>query len=68
MEVLRRDQCAVHPEGAQWVAPPGIPGLEHRIGGIEKADGHGAISYDPANHQVMRFHTDAPMSAASGKE
>ena len=34
-------------------APPGIPGLEHRIGGIEKADGHGAISYDPANHQVM---------------
>ncbi|QQR99885.1 MAG: 2-oxoacid:acceptor oxidoreductase subunit alpha [Austwickia sp.] len=34
-------------------APPGVPGLEHRIGGIEKADGHGAISYDPANHQVM---------------
>ena len=34
-------------------APPGLAGLEHRIGGIEKADGHGAISYDPANHQIM---------------
>ncbi|GAB78064.1 2-oxoglutarate ferredoxin oxidoreductase subunit alpha [Austwickia chelonae] len=34
-------------------AVPGTPGLEHRIGGIEKADGHGAISYDPANHELM---------------
>ena len=34
-------------------APPGVAGLEHRIGGIEKADGHGAISYDPTNHEVM---------------
>ncbi len=34
-------------------AIPGTPGLEHRIGGIEKADGHGAISYDPANHERM---------------
>jgi len=32
---------------------PGTPGLEHRIGGIEKADGTGAISYDPANHEFM---------------
>jgi 2-oxoglutarate ferredoxin oxidoreductase subunit alpha len=34
-------------------AIPGTPGLEHRIGGLEKGDGHGNISYDPANHDYM---------------
>jgi 2-oxoglutarate ferredoxin oxidoreductase subunit alpha len=34
-------------------AIPGTPGLEHRIGGIEKADGSGEISYDPDNHDRM---------------
>ena len=34
-------------------AIPGTPGLEHRIGGIEKADGSGSISYDPDNHDLM---------------
>ncbi|MFN2624912.1 MAG: 2-oxoacid:acceptor oxidoreductase subunit alpha [Mycobacteriales bacterium] len=34
-------------------ALPGTPGTMHRIGGIEKADGTGNISYDPANHQKM---------------
>ncbi|HWC11878.1 MAG TPA: 2-oxoacid:acceptor oxidoreductase subunit alpha [Acidimicrobiales bacterium] len=34
-------------------AVPGTPGLEHRIGGLEKADRTGAISYDPANHERM---------------
>jgi 2-oxoglutarate/2-oxoacid ferredoxin oxidoreductase subunit alpha len=34
-------------------AVPGTPGLEHRIGGIEKADGTGTISYDPDNHDKM---------------
>ncbi|MEY4312278.1 MAG: hypothetical protein RLZZ571_1048 [Actinomycetota bacterium] len=34
-------------------AIPGIAGLEHRIGGIEKADGTGNISYDPVNHDFM---------------
>ncbi|MGA9344398.1 MAG: 2-oxoacid:acceptor oxidoreductase subunit alpha [Nocardioidaceae bacterium] len=34
-------------------AVPGTPGLEHRIGGLEKADGHGNISYDPTNHDLM---------------
>jgi 2-oxoglutarate ferredoxin oxidoreductase subunit alpha len=34
-------------------AIPGTPGLEHRIGGIEKADGSGEISYDPDNHDTM---------------
>ncbi len=35
-----------------WVKP-GTPGLEHRIGGIEKDARTGHISYDPANHQKM---------------
>jgi 2-oxoglutarate ferredoxin oxidoreductase subunit alpha len=34
-------------------AVPGTPGLEHRIGGLEKADKTGDISYDPANHDFM---------------
>ncbi len=34
-------------------AVPGTPGLTHRIGGIEKADGSGNISYDPENHEHM---------------
>jgi 2-oxoglutarate ferredoxin oxidoreductase subunit alpha len=38
--------------GRDW-ALPGTPGLMHRIGGIEKEDGSGNISYDPANHEAM---------------
>ncbi|MBL8614224.1 MAG: 2-oxoacid:acceptor oxidoreductase subunit alpha [Deltaproteobacteria bacterium] len=34
-------------------AVPGTPGLEHRIGGLEKQDGTGNVSYDPANHEHM---------------
>jgi 2-oxoglutarate ferredoxin oxidoreductase subunit alpha len=34
-------------------AVPGTAGLEHRIGGLEKTDGTGAISYDPTNHERM---------------
>ena len=34
-------------------APPGLAGLEHRIGGLEKADGTGNVSYDGANHERM---------------
>jgi 2-oxoglutarate/2-oxoacid ferredoxin oxidoreductase subunit alpha len=34
-------------------AVPGTPGLEHRIGGLEKADLTGNVSYDPDNHQKM---------------
>jgi 2-oxoglutarate ferredoxin oxidoreductase subunit alpha len=34
-------------------APPGVPGLEHRIGGLEKADGSGNVSYDGVNHERM---------------
>ena len=35
-----------------WVIP-GTPGLEHRIGGLERQDQTGHISYDPANHEKM---------------
>ncbi|MFC8043059.1 2-oxoacid:acceptor oxidoreductase subunit alpha [Nocardia sp. NPDC057353] len=38
---------------ARPYAVPGTPGLAHRIGGLEKADGTGDISYDPANHDLM---------------
>jgi 2-oxoglutarate ferredoxin oxidoreductase subunit alpha len=41
-----------HTLARPW-AVPGTPGLEHRIGGIEKADGSGNISYDPGNHDTM---------------
>ena len=36
----------------KW-AIPGVKGLEHRIGGLEKADGTGDVSYDPDNHHSM---------------
>jgi 2-oxoglutarate ferredoxin oxidoreductase subunit alpha len=45
---LRDPQTLARP----W-AVPGTPGLEHRIGGLEKADITGDISYDPANHDFM---------------
>jgi 2-oxoglutarate ferredoxin oxidoreductase subunit alpha len=45
---LRDDDTLARP----W-AVPGTPGLEHRIGGLEKADGRGSISYDPDNHDRM---------------
>jgi 2-oxoglutarate/2-oxoacid ferredoxin oxidoreductase subunit alpha len=48
MPFIRDPQTLARP----W-AIPGTPGLEHRIGGIEKADGTGEISYDPDNHDLM---------------
>ncbi len=56
-------------------AIPGTPGLEHRIGGLEKADGTGNISYDPDNHHHMTMlrkqkvdgiATDIPELAVDG--
>lgn len=38
--------------GRPW-AIPGTPGLMHRVGGLEKEDGTGNVSYDPENHQHM---------------
>jgi len=48
-EPFRRDPVTL---ARPW-AVPGTPGLEHRIGGIEKADITGDISYDPDNHDRM---------------
>jgi 2-oxoglutarate ferredoxin oxidoreductase subunit alpha len=45
---LRDEKTLARP----W-AIPGTPGLEHRIGGLEKADRTGNISYDPDNHDLM---------------
>ena len=41
-----------HTLARPWVVP-GTPGLEHRVGGLEKQDGSGNISYDPLNHETM---------------
>ncbi|MGA8254207.1 MAG: 2-oxoacid:acceptor oxidoreductase subunit alpha [Mycobacterium sp.] len=38
---------------ARQFAVPGTPGLEHRIGGLEAANGSGDISYEPVNHDLM---------------
>jgi 2-oxoglutarate/2-oxoacid ferredoxin oxidoreductase subunit alpha len=38
---------------ARQFAIPGTPGLEHRIGGLEAANGSGNISYEPKNHDLM---------------
>ena len=66
----RRDERQVRP----W-AVPGTPGLEHRIGGLEKEDGSGAVSYDPINHERMvriraekiaRIADDIPELAVDG--
>jgi len=50
----RRDEKLVRP----W-AVPGTAGLEHRIGGLEKQDITGNVSYDPDNHQHMVFTRQA---------
>ncbi|MEW6223373.1 MAG: 2-oxoacid:acceptor oxidoreductase subunit alpha [Chloroflexota bacterium] len=58
-------------------AVPGTAGLEHRIGGLEKADGLGNVSYDPENHhrmsllraeKVARIANDIPPLEAFGAE
>jgi 2-oxoglutarate ferredoxin oxidoreductase subunit alpha len=51
-ETFQPDARAPETLARPW-AIPGTPGLEHRVGGIEKADGTGDISYDPANHDKM---------------
>jgi len=52
------DPSTFHPyarneHGARPWAIPGTPGLRHRIGGLEKSDVYGTVSYAPANHQRM---------------
>ena len=55
---FRKDAEGFHPYSrdenlARPWAIPGTPGLEHRIGGLEKKDVYGNISYDPENHEIM---------------
>jgi 2-oxoglutarate ferredoxin oxidoreductase subunit alpha len=45
----------------KW-AIPGTPGLEHRIGGLEKADITGNVSYDPENHHRMQLLRQAKVA------
>jgi len=58
-------------------AKPGTPGLEHRIGGLEKDHITGNISYDPDNHDLMiktraekieRIAEDIPLQTVEGEE
>ena len=58
-------------------AVPGTPGLEHRIGGLEKEDVTGNVSYDPQNHEKMvrlraekiaRIASDIPPVKVLGKD
>jgi 2-oxoglutarate ferredoxin oxidoreductase subunit alpha len=66
---FRTDPTGFHPSlrdsrtlARVW-ARPGTPGLEHRLGGLEKAYDSGNISYDPDNHQKM---TDTRMAKVAG--
>ncbi|HIA18135.1 MAG TPA: 2-oxoacid:acceptor oxidoreductase subunit alpha [Planctomycetaceae bacterium] len=68
----KRDDLLARP----W-ALPGTPGLMHRVGGLEKADGTGNVSYDPDNHQNMteirsekiaNIANDIPPQAVLGPE
>jgi 2-oxoglutarate ferredoxin oxidoreductase subunit alpha len=58
-------------------AIPGTPGMEHRIGGLEKQEGSGAVSYDPENHEkmvtfraekILRIADDIPATEVVGPE
>ncbi len=66
---FRTDPAGFHPFArdektlARVWAVPGTPGLEHRVGGIERAFGSGHISYDPENHQKM---TDTRFAKIAG--
>lgn len=46
----------------EW-ALPGTPGLMHRVGGLEKEDGTGNVSYDPTNHETMSRLRQAKIDA-----
>ncbi len=67
-----RDEFLARP----W-AVPGTPGYEHRLGGLEKADGSGNVSYDPENHEKMcilraekvaRVANNIPLQEVEGDE
>jgi len=49
--------------GARPWAIPGTPGLEHRIGGLEKEANTGNVSYDPENHELMTLQRERKIAA-----
>ncbi len=53
----KRDEKGVRP----WIVP-GTAGLEHRIGGLEKEDETGNVSYDSENHQIMVKNREAKVN------
>jgi 2-oxoglutarate ferredoxin oxidoreductase subunit alpha len=59
---FRRDTRSL---GRPWITP-GMSGLVHRIGGLEKDKDTGHISYDPANHQVMTDLRHAKVASVAG--
>lgn len=68
----KRDENLTRP----W-AVPGTPGLMHRIGGIEKAENTGNVSYDPANHarmteirrdRIALIADDIPLTSVEGPD
>jgi 2-oxoglutarate ferredoxin oxidoreductase subunit alpha len=72
MPYSRDDKTLARP----W-AIPGTPGLEHRVGGLEKESGTGNVSYDPVNHEKMirvraekieRIADDIPELTINGKD
>ena len=50
---LRRQQFLPYKRNVRPWAIPGTPGLEHRIGGLEKQNETGNVAYDPENHDLM---------------
>jgi 2-oxoglutarate ferredoxin oxidoreductase subunit alpha len=56
-----------NPDLARPWAVPGTPGLQHRIGGLEKEEGTGNISYEPENHALMtRIRAERVANVAEG--
>ena len=60
-QAFARDAASL---GRPWITP-GMPGLMHRIGGLEKDIETGHISYDPANHQAMTELRAAKVAAVA---
>lgn len=83
-----KSEFATNPEGfapyrrdpetlARLWSIPGLKGMEHRIGGLEKEDGSGKVSHDPLNHQKMveirqqkieRIANDIPAAEVEGEQ
>ncbi|MBN1416791.1 MAG: 2-oxoacid:acceptor oxidoreductase subunit alpha [Bacteroidales bacterium] len=51
----------------RYWAVPGQEGLRHRIGGLEKADVSGEISYDPLNHELMTYTRDEKIKRVANR-